>query len=399
MDAFYASVELINYPELRGLPVVIGGRNAHMPQVLEDGTRVYSRLRDYVGRGVLTTSTYEARALGVFSGMGTMKAAKLAPDAIILPVNFEAYRHYSRLFKAAVMTIAPCMEDRGIDEIYVDLTDVSGESRELAQRIRESVFNATGLRCSIGIAPNKLLAKIGSDLEKPDGLTLLSMDDVATRIWPLHVRKINGIGPKATKKLEELGVTTIQQLAMTPGEILQAHFGLNHAKWLLQASHGIDPRQLVTSAEAKSLSRETTFEQDLHARMDRAVLTPAFTALCSRLAQDLERKKMVCRSVGIKLRYGDFQTITRDMTLAVPTADPQVIRDAAGACLKRVPLQKKIRLLGVKVSALQRADAPPACTMAMPQDLQDNASSATAKNRLGTRGSVQQMELDLSSPL
>ena len=158
MDAFYASVELLQYPELRGQPVVIGGGRDHQPVTQPDGTRSFARLRDYVGRGVITTATYEARALGVGSAMGMMKAAKLAPDAVLLPVNFDAYRHYSRLFKQAVLRIAPEIEDRGIDEIYIDLTDVPGETLELASRIKAAVHEATGLSCSIGVTPNKLLS-------------------------------------------------------------------------------------------------------------------------------------------------------------------------------------------------------------------------------------------------
>jgi DNA polymerase-4 len=188
MDAFYASVELLRYPELRGQPVVIGGGSRHQPRMKEDGTREFSRLRDYVGRGVVTTSTYEARALGVFSAMGTMKAAALAPDAILLPTDFDSYRKYSRLFKAAVASIAPQIEDRGIDEIYIDLTDLPEETHALGMRLKAAVKEATGLTCSIGIAPNKLLAKICSDLEKPNGLTIISHDDVPARIWPLAVR-------------------------------------------------------------------------------------------------------------------------------------------------------------------------------------------------------------------
>ena len=155
MDAFYASVELLRYPELCGQAVVIGGRSVHQPIELPDGSRQYSRLREYVGRGVVTTSTYEARALGVFSAMGTMKAARLAPETILLPANFDAYRRYSRLFKEAVAGVAPDIEDRGIDEIYIDLTSVPGATRELAQRIKQAVRDATGLSCSIGVTPNK----------------------------------------------------------------------------------------------------------------------------------------------------------------------------------------------------------------------------------------------------
>jgi DNA polymerase-4 len=358
MDAFYASVELLSYPELRGQPVVIGGRRDHQPELLADGTRRFSRLRDYVGRGVTTTSTYEARALGVFSGMGVMKAAKLAPDAILLPVDFEAYRHYSRLFKAAVATIAPHIENRGIDEIYIDLSDLPDETLALARSIKQAVKDATGLSCSIGVSPNKLLSKICSDLEKPDGLTLLDQSDVPKRIWPLPVRKINGIGPKAGEKLAALGITTIAELAQAEPALLQEHFGRTYAEWLHAAAHGIDERPLETSSEPKSISRETTFERDLHPRHDRAVLSEVFTSLCTRVAGDLQRKGYLGRTIGIKLRYDDFRTVTRDLTLPDPTADPAVIRRAAGECLRRVPLDRKLRLLGVRASALTPSSAP-----------------------------------------
>jgi DNA polymerase-4 len=355
MDAFYASVELLRYPELKGLPVVIGGRRSQQPITLEDGTRQFSRLRDYVGRGVLTTSTYEARAMGVFSGMGTMKVAKLAPDAIILPVDFDAYRHYSRRFKAAVATIAPLVEDRGIDEIYIDLTDIPEDSLPLAQRIKQAVKEATGLTCSIGITPNKLLSKICSDLQKPDGITILDMADIPTRIWPLAVKKVNGIGPKASEKLASLGVHTIGQLAETPPEVLQIHFGHSYAAWLHDAARGIDDRPVVTYSEPKSISRETTFERDLHPKMDKAKLTEVFTSLCIRVSEDLKRKGYRGRTIGLKLRYEDFSTVTRDTSLTIATDDPLLIRKTAGECLKRVSLDKRLRLLGVRVGNLTLA--------------------------------------------
>ena len=255
MDAFYASVELLRYPELRGQPVVIGGRREQQPTADADGVRQFSRLRDYQGRGVVTTSTYEARALGVFSGMGLMKAARSAPDAILLPTDFDAYRRYSGLFKRAVAAIAPQIEDRGIDEIYVDLSEVAGESLVLAHRIKQAVHEATGLTCSIGITPNKLLAKICSELDKPDGITLLDLADIPARIWPLPVRKINGIGPKAGEKLADLGIATIGQLARAEAAWLQQHFGRSYGAWLFDAAHGHDDRPVVTSSEPKSISR------------------------------------------------------------------------------------------------------------------------------------------------
>jgi DNA polymerase IV len=356
MDAFYASVELLRYADLRGLPVVVGGRRAVAGTPQGESCPRFPRLREYAGRGVVTTSTYEARALGVFSGMGLMKAAQLAPEAILLPADFDAYRHYSRLFKAAVATIAPRIEDRGIDEIYIDLSDIPGETRDLALRIKRAVREATGLSCSIGITPNKLLSKIASDLEKPDGLTLLAPEDLPTRIWPLPVRKINGIGPKATQKLGELGIATIGQLAHAPLGFLQAHFGGRTGTWLHEAAHGIDERPVVTHSEPKSVSRETTFERDLHPRHDREELSALFTNLCVRLAEDLRRKGYVGRTIGIKLRYADFRTVTRDLTLLEPSADAAVIRRAAGECLRRLSLDQKLRLLGVRASGLSVPD-------------------------------------------
>ncbi len=369
MDAFYASVELLRYPELQGLPVVIGGRSTHQPTIKTDGSRQFYQLREYVGRGVVTTSTYEARAMGVFSAMGMMKAAQLAPEAILLPTDFDSYRHYSQLFKAAVAGITPKIENTGIDEIYIDITDLPDETLVLAQRIKQAVYNATGLTCSISITPNKLLSKIGSDLEKPDGITILSMSDIPDRIWPLSVRKINGIGPKASKKLASIGILTIAELAQAKLSFLQSHFSRSTSTWLHEVSHGIDNRSVITHSEPKSISRETTFEQDLHPRHDRPALSKAFTALCTRVAADLQRKGYTGRTIGIKLRFADFHTVTRDFTLTAHTADPATIRRAAGECLRRISLEKRLRLLGVRVSSLSPAHSSQAATVSPQREL------------------------------
>ncbi len=352
MDAFYASVELLRYPELKGLPVVIGGGDDQQPVQDSEGVRQFSRLRDYVGRGVVTTSTYEARALGVFSAMGMMKAAKLAPDAVLLPADFNAYRHYSRLFKEAVAAIAPEIEDSGIDEIYIDLTQHPEETLPLARRIKQSVRDATGLSCSIGLSPNKLLSKICSDLEKPDGLTILGVEDIPSRIWPLPVKKVNGIGPRATERLASIGINTIEQLSKADPVTLQETFGLNYARWLQSASHGLDDRPVVTHSEPRSISRETTFESDLHPRHDRPMLSKIFTDLCERLSQDLKGRGYLGRTIGIKLRFEDFHTVTRDITIPDPTDDATMIRRAGEDCLRRVILDRRIRLLGVRAGSL-----------------------------------------------
>ena len=358
MDAFYASVELLRYPELRGLPVVIGGGRRHQPVLRADGTREFFRLRDYTGRGVLTTSTYEARALGVFSAMGTMKAALLAPDAILLPVDFDEYRRYSRLFKAAVRSMAPLVEDRGVDEIYIDLTDFPGaqndQGRAAGQALKDAVFDATGLTCSVGITPNKLLSKMCSEFDKPNGLTLLGLDEIPTRIWPLAARKINGIGPKASEKLAAHGLHTIGELAAADPAMLLAHFGKSYGAWLHEAAHGRDERPVVTYSEPVSMSRETTFERDLHAVRDRSTLSGIFTDLCIELADDLARKGYASKTIGIKLRFDDFKIVTRDLTLPAHTLDARSIRRAAGECLKRVDLTRRLRLLGVRAGNLAK---------------------------------------------
>ena len=393
MDAFYASVELLRYPELRGRPVVVGGRRAHQPVVNEDGSRTYAVLRDYVGRGVITTSTYEARAVGVKSAMGLMKAAALAPDAVLLPADFDQYRHFSRLFKSAVAHIAPNMEDRGIDEIYIDLTDVLGmpgmpdgdnatlaahegaaryevgasnddaalsRVRAVAQSIKDAVREATGLSCSMGITPNKLLSKLCSELDKPDGLTILTFADIPTRIWPLPARSINGVGPKAAARLEAIGIRTIGDLAAYDPLRLVDEFGSNYGAWMHNAAHGRDERNVVTHSEPKSISRETTFERDLHPRGDREALGAILTRLCEQLSADLVRKRYYTRTVGVKLRFDDFKIVTRVLTLPAHTRDARDIRLWAGRCLTKVALERRLRLIGVRADNLCREDALPA---------------------------------------
>jgi len=368
MDAFYASVELLRYPELRGLPVVVGGPRDFAPRVTVDPVsgamrREFFRLGDYAGRGVITTATYAARDLGVHSAMGLMKAACLAPDAILLPVDFDQYRALSRQFKAAVRALAPLVEDRGIDEIYIDLTalvaarvEAADEAwwcaREVAQQIRAAVREATGLTCSVGLAPNKLLAKIASELDKPDGLTVIAAADVESRIWPLAVRRLHGVGPKADARLASLGIRTIGELARAGQGLLQSAFGARGAAWLHAAARGIDDRPVVTSSAPQSISRELTFDRDLHAVRDRATLTPIFTGLCERVAADLQRKRVRGRTIGIKLRFDDFRTVTRDRTLPASTDDARIIRRVAGACLGQVELTRRIRLLGVRIGSL-----------------------------------------------
>jgi DNA polymerase IV len=374
MDAFYASVELLRYPQLKGLPMVIGGgrrREAEMfarlreawpdrewgPETLDRiPVDFFPRLKDYTGRGVATTATYAARQFGVGSAMGLMKAAKLCPDAILLPVDFEEVKRLSRLFKQTILEIAPVMQDRGVDEVYIDFTDVPGGQREggrvLARLIQKSILQATGLTCSIGVAPNKLLAKMASEFNKPNGISIVRPDDLQSMIWPLPCRKINGVGPKADAKLQGHGIRTIGDLAAREPRWLIETFGRSYGAWLHEAAWGRDDRPVETESEPVSMSRETTFERDLHAVRDKAEAGAVLTRLCEQVAADLQRKGYVGRTIGIKITFDNFEKVTRDTTLEEATADATVIRRHAGLCLKRVDLGRRFRLLGVRVGKL-----------------------------------------------
>ena len=340
MDAFYASVELLRHPELRGLPVAIGGRG------------------NPNSRGVVTTATYEARTFGIRSGMALRKALDLCPACVFLPVDFDEYRRYSRMFKAALAGAVDTIEDRGIDEVYIDLTGAIGDSRAVAHSLKRTVTAATGLSCSIAVAPNKLLAKIGSDLDKPDGLTVLTATDLVTRIWPLPARRINGVGLRAQERLAALGIETIGDVAATTCDVLVQTFGTSYGKWLHQAAHGIDERPVVTHQEPQSRSRETTFERDLHARHDRAALSGILEQLARQVSVDLSTRGYVGRTIGIKIRFDDFSIVTRDCTVSTPTNTAAEILAAARECLRRVGFRRRLRLLGVRVAHLSRvADA------------------------------------------
>ncbi|MEO7160906.1 MAG: DNA polymerase IV, partial [Polaromonas sp.] len=313
--------------------------------------------------GVITTATYAARQFGIGSAMGMMKAARLCPQAIVLPVDFDEIRRFSRLFKSTIAGIAPLMQDRGIDEVYIDFTDVPGGQREggrvLARLIQKCIFDKTGLSCSIGVAPNKLLAKMASEFDKPSGISIVHEADLQARIWPLNVRKINGIGPKSGEKLAQLGIQTIGGLAALDRQFLIRQFGKASGAWMHEVAWGRDDSPVVTESEPVSMSRETTFERDLHAVRDKAELGAIFTRLCEQVAADLQRKGYVARTIGIKLRYDDFRIATRDQTAQAYTDDAKTIRKLAGQCLKRVPLDQRLRLLGVRAGALAKAGEVP----------------------------------------
>jgi DNA polymerase IV len=345
MDAFYAAVELLRRPDLKGKPLVIGGRGE--PGVERDGRQS--------GRGVVTTATYEARAFGIHSAMPLATAYRLCPQAIFLPTDFGEYRRMSALFKQCMRRVSDIMEDRGIDEAYLDVSEVKGESEDLGRDLKERVFESTGLTCSIGIAPNKLLAKMASELHKPDGLTILGDADVPARIWPLAVRKLPGVGPVTEKRLEQLGVRTIGELAARPLAELLAAFGAAHGAGLHRAAQGVDEREVVTEREPKSRSRETTFAADTS---DWQAIARTLALLAREVAQDLREEGVRGRTIGLKLRFSDFDTVTRDRTLAEPTDSPETIRRAAFECLSRVKLARSVRLVGVRVGNLEKIGSP-----------------------------------------
>jgi DNA polymerase-4 len=376
MDAFFASVALLRYPQLKGLPVVIGGgkRQADLDLLAAHGKRElrfipvanFPLLEGYVGRGVITTASYAARQFGVGSAMGLMKAAKLCPQAILLPVDFDEVKHYSRLFKTIIRDIAPEVQEGGVDEVYIDFTEVAGGQREggrvLARLIQKAIQEATGLTCSIGVAPNKLLAKMASEFNKPNGISIIHTADLQDLIWPLPCRKVNGIGPKADEKLATIGVKTIGDLAAQTPTLLIEKFGKATGAWLHAVAWGRDDRPVVTESEPVSMSRETTFARDLHAVRDKAALGEIFTTLCQRIAQDLQNKGYQAKTIGIKLRYEDFKIATRDLTLDGYTCDANAIRRAAGQCLKRVPLAQRLRLIGVRAGSLVKIGDKQAAT-------------------------------------
>ncbi|MGH1360503.1 MAG: DNA polymerase IV [Burkholderiaceae bacterium] len=341
MDAFYASVELLKRPDLKGLPVAIGGRG------------------NPDSRGVVTTATYEARAFGIHSGMALRRAASLCPQCIFLPVDFAAYKDYSRRFKDAVRALTPIIEDRGIDEIYIDLSNIPGvqadRGRQIARQLQTAVEAATdGLTCSVGVAPNKLLAKMASEFNKPNGLAFLETTDLAEVVWPMAVRKINGIGPKATEKLNRLGIQTIGELAAAEQRWLIKQFGQSYGPWLHRVAWGRDERPIVTHSEPVSRSSETTFERDMHLRQDRDALLEILDTLTEKLSRDLAKRQYAGSTIGIKVRYTDFAITTRDRSIAQATNDPKIILMAALNCLDRVPSNRRIRLIGVRVGSLQK---------------------------------------------
>ncbi|MDX1252652.1 MAG: DNA polymerase IV [Gammaproteobacteria bacterium] len=333
MDAFFAAVELRRHPELTGKPLVIGGRG------------------DPMQRGVVSTASYEARAFGVHSGMPLRTAYKLCPQAIFLPVDYDEYARISVTIKEILREFTPLLEDVGIDEAFLDISGLNTPSEQIAAAIKQKIRQQTALSCSIGIAPNKLLAKIASDMQKPDGLTIIQEGDVATRIWPLPVRKLPGVGPKTEARLKAMSITTIGDLAAQPLKTLTAELGKAHGQYLHEAAQGIDDSPLITHWEPKSSSREITFQHDIG---DWQVLAKTLAALTRELVDSLKEEGYLGRTVTVKVRFSDFETHTREKTLESHTNNLAAIRHGAFDCLRRFELTKKVRLIGVRVGDLRK---------------------------------------------
>ena len=333
MDAFFSSVEQKRHPELAGKPVVIGGEG------------------DPTKRGVVSTASYEAREFGIHSAMPLRTAHKLCPEAIFLPVDYEEYSKVSREIKALLKAFTPIIEDVGIDEAFLDISSIDRPSEEIAREIKKKIKDEAGLTCSIGIAPNKLLAKMASDMQKPDGLTIIVEDDIQSRIWPLSVRKLWGVGPKTEAYLKEMRVQTIGDLASLSPDRLIGEFGQSYGSYLYESSRGIDESPLVTRWEPKSISRETTFQRDVD---NWQIIAKTLVELTKEVVINMKEEGYQGRTVTLKIRFSDFKTYTRAKTLSRHTDSEEEIRKAAFDCLGRIELKKKVRLIGVRVSHLEK---------------------------------------------
>jgi len=333
LDAFFVSVEQVLNPELKGKPVVVGGKPDR--------------------RGVVATASYEARAFGLHSGMPLITAIRLCPQAIFIEGSFARYRDASQRFMAILADFSPSIEPLGLDEAYLDATgfeSIHGSIRQMASAIKQSVKDELGLHASIGIASSKVVAKIASDLSKPDGLLEIAAGREADFLKPLPAARLPGIGKKTEPILKKLGVNTIGQLAVLPLSVLKSHFGV-YGERMRNHANGIDDRQVTPPEAARSISRETTFGQDTG---DNSLLQATLCYLGERVGSDLRRKGRQARCVTLKLRYADFTTFTRQQTLSQPTDTDQTIFDTASRLLKKElsTEQQPVRLIGIGVASL-----------------------------------------------
>jgi DNA polymerase-4 len=327
MDAFYVSVELQRRPELRGLPVVVAGSGP---------------------RAVVTTASYEARRFGIFSATPAERARRLCPDAVFIPPDFEAYRARSKEVMEVLRRHVERVEVVGLDEAYLDLTGLD-RYRSAARSVKQAVRSETGLTCSVGIGPNKLVAKVASDAEKPSGFLELTAEGARLRFAEASPGLVPGIGPKTVARLDELGIATLGRLGATPDEQLVQWFGPRLGPHLGALARFEDDRAIETVRIAKSESRETTFDRDLHGL---AQLEPVLERLTGELCDTLAREERRGRTIGIKVRFDDFSTVTRARSLDAPVNDSRAVGMVALELLRRLDPRRPVRLLGVRVAGL-----------------------------------------------
>jgi DNA polymerase-4 len=338
MDAFYASVEQRDRPELRGQPVIVGGSAE--------------------GRGVVCAASYEARRFGIHSAMPAITARRLCPQGVFLPVRMNHYAQISRQLRQILLSFTPVVEPLSFDEAFLDVhgcEGLFGPAPEIARQIKARIHAETELTASVGVASNKFLAKLASDLRKPDGLVVIEPGHVREVLAPLPVGRLWGVGKKGEKRLRALGLDTIGQLAALPEQVLIDHLGeAGRQLWLL--AHGHDERTVVADEEAKSLSTETTFAQDID---NRDFLRSCLFALVEHLGVRLRQHAVRARTIDLKVRTSDFRTYTRARTLPEPTDLNEVLWQTAAKLLEtRVPNEwLPLRLLGVGATGLVR-DTP-----------------------------------------
>ena len=330
MDAFFASVEVLDNPALRGLPVIVGGQTM---------------------RGVVSTCSYEARRFGVHSAMPMMQAHKLCPNAVFLPVRMARYAEVSRQIMGIFHDLSPLVEQLSIDEAFLDVSGMErlyGTPEKVGLLAKERIKQEVGLTASVGLAPNKFLAKMASDLHKPDGFTVIKHAEAQSFIAPLPVTKIFGIGAAAQQALSQFGVTTIGQLAAADIAILRRVFGKNAERVHLLAL-GRDDRPVVPESEPKSIGREITFSEDLHGA---EACREKLLELSGLVGYRLRRKGYYGRTVTLKLKYNDFRTISRSLSGESYIACDEEIYALAVRLLQQVRLEQGVRLLGITVSGL-----------------------------------------------
>jgi DNA polymerase-4 len=334
MDAYYASVEQRDRAELRGRPVIVGGIG---------------------GRGVVCAASYEARRFGVHSAMPIATARRLCPEGIFIPVRMQHYAQISRQIREIFLSFTPLVEPLSLDEAFLDVhgcEGLFGPAADIARQIKQQIRADTGLIASVGVAPNKYLAKLASDFGKPDGFVVLAPDQIKEFLSPLPVSRIWGVGAKGEKRLHDMGLRTIGQIAALPQTALTDRWGeLGRHIW--QLANGIDERAVVPDRDAKLVSTETTFAHDIS---DRGVLRAWLLDLVDHLATRLRQGGLWARTIDVKIRSSDFRTLTRATTLAGATNLTNLIWQAAAALFERSLTREllPVRLLGVGASKLTR---------------------------------------------